>query len=43
MKGTIDQVVEDAGGGGRDAKPAEEAEEAEDARADTEAAESQDE
>jgi len=36
MKGTIDQVVEEARSEGREAKPAEEAESEEDERADTE-------
>jgi F-type H+/Na+-transporting ATPase subunit beta len=43
MKGTIDQVVEDARGERRDEKPAEDAEEEEDTRADAEDAESEDE
>jgi F-type H+-transporting ATPase subunit beta len=42
MKGTIDQVVEDARSEGRESKPAEEAESEEDDRADTESAESED-
>jgi hypothetical protein len=42
MKGTIDQVVEDARTEGRQAKPEEEAEEEEDARSETESAESED-
>jgi F-type H+-transporting ATPase subunit beta len=42
MKGTIDQVVEEARSEGREAKPAEEADSEEDERADTEAAESED-
>src|SRR6185312_15868101 len=42
MKGTIDQVVEDARTEGRESKPAEEAESEEDDRADTESAESED-
>jgi len=42
MKGTIDQVVQDARSEGREAKPAEEAESEEDERADTETAESGD-
>jgi len=42
MKGTIDQVVEDARSEGRESKSAEEAESEEDERADTESAESED-
>jgi F-type H+-transporting ATPase subunit beta len=42
MKGTIDQVVEDARSEGRESKPHEEAESEEDDRADTESAESED-
>jgi F-type H+/Na+-transporting ATPase subunit beta len=42
MKGTIDQVVEDARSEGRESKPAEEADSEADDRADTESAESED-